>query len=322
MGIPISDVMEHGLLSDEVLDCIPHECEYCGSAIEFTDSLRQIYCPNRYCTLKVAARLELMAKEMKADGWGEATCREVCKRFGMKSPYQVFLLEGKQCDGVPAFGKKIKSICDWEKRRIELWQVVKLGNIPSIDTIAYKIFGGYDSLEEAYEDIQKLQVPFIADKLGLRNSSSGVMAVNIYNTLMEYKDELLFGESKFDIYKPTGDTIYIAITGGVQGFNNKSEFIRYINNRYGGKVNAMLMNSVSSKIHALVSDSLSTSNKYKTAQRLLARQKSENLQREAMGEPRVWEILISDSRNLIMELDKIYLLGSGAPGIESDAGSD
>lgn len=292
MGISIEEVITYGLISEEVLDCIPHFCEYCGSPLEFTDSLKQIYCPNRFCALKIAARLEYMAKSMKADGWGESTCREVCKIFKLKSPYQVFLLEKCSCDSIPAFRKKVGSICDPEKRRVRLWEVVKLAGIPSIETIAFKIFDGYNNLTEAYEDIEKYQVPFIAEKLGLKNADTGVMAVKVFNTLLEYKDELLFGETQFEIYKPTGVSLYVAITGGVQGFTNKSEFIKYINKRYNGKINAMLMNSVSSKVHVLVADGDTYSSKYRTACRL---------------QEKGHDILITDSRGLISWLDSLDL---------------
>ncbi len=288
MGITVSEVIQNNLISDDIMYYIPTECEYCGSEIEFTDSLRQIYCPNRYCTVKIAARLEAMAKAMKADGWGESTCREVCRRFGLKSPYQVFLLEGKSCDTVAAFEKKINSISDAERRRVKLCEVVKLAGIPSVETIAYKIFDGYKDLESAYEDIEKMQVPFIAERLGLRNADTGVLAVNVYNNLIEYKTELLFGDTQFEIYEPTGMNLCIAITGGVRGYTNKSEFIRYINKRYDGVINAMLMNSVTSRIHVLEADGDTSSNKYRMARRL--RDKGYN-------------IMITESNQLIQWLD-------------------
>src|SRR5699024_10138515 len=108
-------------------------------------------------------------------------------------------------------------ICDPAKRRVQLWEVVRLAGVPSIETIAYKIFNGYENLTEAYNDIEKNQVPFIAERLGLKNADGSVMAVNIYNTLLQYKDEILFGETHFTVYKPTGITLYMAITGGVNG---------------------------------------------------------------------------------------------------------
>jgi NAD-dependent DNA ligase len=265
MGIPYYTVAENRLLSREVMECVPDYCETCGSEIEFTETLRQIFCPNRYCTDKVANRLENMAKFMQVDGWGESTCREVCYRFGLKSPYQVFLLEGKTCEGVADFGNKLRDICSRNRRRVRLWEVVKYGSLPHIGTVAFKIFDGYSSLAEAYEDIERHEVAFIAYKLGISNNETGVMAANIFNILMEYKAELLFGEQQFDIIKPKGKTVVIVITGGVHGFTNKSEYIEYINRRYADKINAVLVGKVTRKTDVLISDDLQSSDNYQKA---------------------------------------------------------
>lgn len=323
MGIPLKTVIENELISQAILDCIPHECE-CGAPIEFTDSLRQVYCSNDKCTYKIAARLEAMAKAMKADGFGESTCIEVCRQFKLVSPYQVFLLEGALLQGiepenVSAFAKKVQSICDRGKRKVELWEVVKLAGIPSIETIAYKIFDGYDTLTDAFNDIEKGQVPFIAEKLGLKNAETGVMAVNVYNTLIKYKDELLFGEKQFEIYKPTGVILYIAITGGVNGFRNKGEFVQYLNNRYDGKVNAMLMNSVTSQVDILIADGDTTSNKFKAATKINNKHLEKLLSDGSITDADVGtfknvgdlhpigeKIFITDSVEIFGRLDKIY----------------
>ena len=324
MGVALQTVIDNELLSEDIIDCIPHECE-CGSPIEFTDSLRQIYCSNPRCLYKVAARLEAMAKAMQADGWGESTCIEVCKIFKLKSPYQVFLLENavadgiSSLDGVAAFPKKVASICDPARKKVELWEVVKLAGIPSIETISYKIFDGYNSLTEAFNDIEKGQVPFIADKLGLKNAETGVMAVRVYNTLLEYKDELLFGEKQFQIYKPTGETLHIAITGGVQGFKNKGEFIRYINDRYNGKVNAMLMSSVTSQVDILIADGDTSSRKYKSAERINAKHLEKLMDAGETDEEDIGvfneykdlhpigeRVFITDSVEVFGRLDRVY----------------
>ncbi len=325
MGVTYKEVVDNKLLSDEVIECIPSRCE-CGAPIEFTDSLRQIYCSNARCIYKVASRLEAMAKKLKVDGFGESTCITLCKEFGIISPYQVYLLDKKVQDGakssVSAFEKKINAICDKENRKVQLWEVVKLAGIPSIETTAYKIFEGYNSLTEAFDDIEKGQVPFIAERLGLRNAESSIMAVNIYNTLLEYKDELLFGEKQFEIYQPVGDTISIAITGGVRGYRNKSEFIKFINNRYNGRVNAMLASSVTQSIDILVADGDTSSNKFKTALNVNKKHLEKGLAngeftQEDVGKykndldihPIGEKILITNSVGLIDKLDKKYKLG-------------
>lgn len=270
MGISRIDVECNSLIDSEVLEYIPETCPVCGSDIEFTDSLKQIYCVNDRCALKIASRLESMAKDMKADGWGESACLTAVQQFNLKSPYQIFIIKDKglDCPDIPAFQKKLDSICDMNKRTVRLWEVVKLGNLPHIAQIAYKLFDGFDTLSEAYDALETYEVPFIAERLGLRDSESSIMAVRIYNTLIQYKQELLFGETQFKVYKPEGKKISIAITGGVEGFKNKSEFIQYINNRYYGQISATLVNTVSSNVDILVADNDTSSRKYKQACKL------------------------------------------------------
>lgn len=285
MGINFSEIREISLsgrnqyLDPEVLDEMPSRCdgEYgCGTELEFTDNLNQLYCPNRYCTHKVAARLESMAKEMKADGWGESTCLEVVHRFKLISPFMVFYIENLPLNKYPsdlrvsAFQNKLASICDREKRKVQLWEVVKLLNIPGIATNnARKIFDGYLDMESAYEDIEAYQYLFIAEKLGIsEKSESSVLAMNVYSTLLEYKEELLAAQKLFDIYNPQGDSLTMAITGSVEGYTNKQEFVSYLNKILFGKCNITLLNAVKSTLDILIVDNDTSSRKYKTACRL------------------------------------------------------
>lgn len=324
MGISYKEVEENNLLDNDILKYIPRKCE-CGADVEFTDSLRQIYCTNPRCFYKIAARLESMAKKMKADGWGESTCITVVKEFNMVSPYQVFLLEKEiekgRTSSVAAFDKKVANICDRKKRRVRLWEVVSLGGIPNIETIAYKIFDGYNSLKEAYGDIEKYQVPFIAERLGIKSAEGSVMAATVYKTLIEYKDELLFGETQFDIIKQTGITLKIAITGGVNNFRNKAEFIKYLNLRYEGKLNAILLNSVTWETDVLVADGGTTSNKYRNAIKINKKYIEKGLEEGLFKEDEIGslknerdihrvgeKILITTSKGLMDKLDKVCQL--------------
>jgi NAD-dependent DNA ligase len=292
MGVTRADVEAYDLIPADILEYIPEKCPVCGAEVEFTDTLKQIYCTNSRCPSKVAARLESMAKSMKVDGWGESTCLKVCQAFGLVSPYSIFAVgeQGLRCPDVADFDKKMAAISDMSKRKVRLWEVVKLAGIPSIETTAFKIFDGFSSITEAFECIEKYQVPFIADRLGIKNADSSVMAVNVYNTLIEYKEELLFGETQFDVIIPTGETIVIAITGSVDGFRNKSDFVDFLNERYDGVFNIVQVNSVTSKVNILISDGDRASNKYKSACRL---------------KDKGHDIIITDSSEIISILDNI-----------------
>ena len=122
-----------------------------------------------------------------------------------------------------------------------------------------------NTADQYLPDIEKYQVPFIAEKLGQKSGGAGVMAVNIYNTLIEYKAELQFAEQFFDIIKKSGDRLQIAITDSVEGYSNKSAFVNELNMMYEGKVSIVRLNSVTAEVSYLIADGDTGSNKYKKA---------------------------------------------------------
>lgn len=266
--ITVQEVIQKKLIDDELIDIIPRQCEKCGEELYLSENLVYLSCENRYCYGKVAARIEEMAKRMQVDGWGESTCNQVAKTYKVQSPYSIFLLENTENTDIPAFTKKVADICNMENREKYLWEIVQLASIPHIDTIAYKLFNGYKSIEEFFDDLDTCGVCLIADKVGVKNDIGSIMCVSIYNTLEQYKNELLFGEKQFIIKEQSGVELRVVITGPVDGFVNKTEFINFINKRYNGKVNLVQMNTVSKNTDILIVDEETNSTKYMKAQRL------------------------------------------------------
>ena len=264
--ISYQDVIDNELIDDEILEYIPRHCE-CGGEIEFTESLKQIACNNPRCYYKVASRLEGMCKALKVDGFGESTCIKMCKDLGMLSPFQVFVIGDRTVDGVASFKSKIDNLLNEMKKPIELWEMVSLCNIPSIDSISYKLFGKYNSIDDAYKDFEKFQVPYIASLLG---NSGGVMSANIYNMLIQYKAELQFGESKFNIKKSNTPKISIAISETPSGFSTKASYVARLNEILNGKASILLSNTVNKEISYLVCSPTANTGKVKKANSLIS----------------------------------------------------
>lgn len=264
--ISYQDVIDNELIDDEILEYIPRHCE-CGGEIEFTESLKQIACNNPRCYYKVASRLENMCKALKVDGFGESTCIKMCKDLGMLSPFQVFVIGNRTVDGVASFKSKIDNLLNEMKKPIELWEMVSLCNIPSIDSISYKLFGKYNSIDDAYKDFEKFQVPYIASLLG---NSGGVMSANIYNMLIQYKAELQFGESKFTIKKSNTPKISIAISETPSGFSTKASYVARLNEILNGKASILLSNTVNKEISYLVCSQTANTGKVKKANSLVS----------------------------------------------------
>lgn len=325
MAIEVREAYENNLISKQLYDSVPHKC-VCGGGIVLTDNLTNIMCDNDKCYLKMASRLEAMCKNMKIDGWGLATCVEVCSKFSLESPFQALEIKMAYDNGlylkkglkVADFGTKVANISDTSKRECFLWEMVSYANIEGIDTIAYKLFSGYDTIDEAYEDFQSGQVPLIAEKLGI-STDAVKMAVHVYNVLMVHYNELIYGEKLFNIKKQSGKVYEMAITGGVTGFKNKGEFVKFLNSRYAGKAVFVLKSSVSKDTDILIADGDTSSNKFKRAtaingeysQMLVASGKCNYEDLGKLENPKDLtaigqKILIAESEDIIKKLDYIF----------------
>ena len=304
MALTRQQIEQYNLINPYVLMEIPEKCE-CGSDIMFTDTTRQIFCSNPRCTYKVASRLEKMAKAMDVDGFGEANCIKFCRAYKMISPFQIFILNNRNdldYIGVSSARKIMNAICEPERRQVKLWEVVKYCGIPDIDGDAAKIFSGYSTMKDAFEDIENGEVAFIADKLGIKATEASVMAVRVYNNLMQYKDELFFGEMQFNIMEEAGKTMRIAIHNGVFGFKNKGQFVKYLNNRYNGKLNFILSTSVSSDVDILISEAgIDNSGKIRNATRINARYAEDGLRRGAFKAEDIGKFASADDLHAIGE---------------------
>ena len=264
--ITYQDVIDNELIDDEILEYIPRHCE-CGGEIEFTESLKQIACNNPKCYFKVASRLENMCKSLKVDGFGESSCIKICRDLKMISPFQALLIGNRTVDGVSSFKSKIDNLISELKKPMELWEMVALCNIPGIDSISYKLFGKYSSIEDAYRDFEKYQVPYVASLLG---NSGGVMSANIYNMLMQYKAELQFAESECNIKKLNVPKISIAISETPTGFGTKASYVARLNEILNGKASILLSNTVTKEISYLVCSPTTNTGKVKKANSLIS----------------------------------------------------
>ena len=264
--ITYQDVIDNELIDDEILEYIPRHCE-CGGEIEFTESLKQIACNNPRCYYKVASRLESMCKSLKVDGFGESSCVKICRDLKMISPFQALLIGNRTVDGVASFKSKIDNLISELKKPMELWEMVALCNIPGIDSVSYKLFGKYSSIEDAYKDFEKYQVPYIASLLG---NSGGVMSANIYNMLMQYKAELQFAESECNIKKLNVPKISIAISETPTGFGTKASYVARLNEILNGKASILLSNTVTKEISYLVCSPTTNTGKVKKANSLIS----------------------------------------------------
>lgn len=256
--VKYSEVLAKGYINQNILSTIPSHCE-CGAEYEFTDNFNNVCCPNRYCHLKIGKRLSNMCDLLGIDGMGDASCIKIASTFKLKSPAQFYIVaqQGLTCKGVANFEKKCKEFkSKIDESEFSLWEYVRFMSLPGIDTNAKALFDGYYDMKEFYNNLYNRQIYFVADRLGIKiNADESVLAVNTFNVLMSYENELTSCVNFFHIGDNTKlKDINICITGGVNGYINKSEFIQHLKNSFGDKFNIIQQSSVTAKTNILVCD--------------------------------------------------------------------
>lgn len=281
--ITIKEAKDNNLLDSFILKSIPEKCR-CGSDNIFTESLTELQCSNPKCVYRVAKRLYKMTQDLGLTTWDEASCTDICERFNFTTPFQILLvkqlLDNNIDTGILDFGKKVREIEELKTQKIELWKIVQISNIRYLSTVAEKIFGSYDNMQDAYSDIEKGQVSHISDKLGIETNEASIMAIMIYNQIVKYKEELMFAETQFNVIKHKGDPIRIAISGGTPGYINRSALLTMLNNKYYEYTHFVLDSVVTEDTKILLSSYDKTSTKYRTAKRINEKYISQSIHNE------------------------------------------
>lgn len=245
-------------LPKRFVDLLPETCPTCGGIMGISETLTGLHCCNSRCQDKLVMRIKAICNDLGILGFGESTIEKFIDYYGLTNPLNMFALRKGMQLSDEVSDKVSDSITEQveAKRNFLLWEYVRIANIPHVQTSAMQIFQGYDSLEQAYYDIEDGGVRFIQNKLGIitDDGSVSLRAMKIYDSLMEYKD---------DLFESIGDVNIIHLDGVKElnvvcsdqvgnGFTKKAEFYSYINNTFGDKVHVNFLPSVTKSIDYLV----------------------------------------------------------------------
>ena len=264
----VKELKEKSGLPKDFLDTIPDVCD-CGCSLVISESLTGLSCPNPYCLDKSVKRAEAMLGELGVVGVGEKGLEKFFKHYDTRNPLVLFGLESGDLLYDGASESVSERVIDQllSKREMYLWQMVKLANLPGIQTTAKPLVSDYDDLESFYTDLEFGGVDFVKEKLGL-GYGSDLMATKIYQSLETYKDDLMVGVRLVEL-KKTGNIqeIEICISEGVAGFKSKNEFVETLNREFGDRYLFINNSSLTKKAKYLVWEGGRVTSKAKTAER-------------------------------------------------------
>lgn len=251
----VSDYEKYGL-PERFVNSLPIKCDECNSSLVISETMTGLHCSNPRCKSKVIMRIKAICKSLGILDFGESTISKFIDYYGVTNSLDMFelqegyILSDEVSEKVS--NKVIKQI--EENKNFVLWEFVQVANLPFVQTSARKIFQGYNNLTDAYRDIEEGGVDFIQEKLGISKEKVSLQALKIYTTLIEFKEDLLEGESHVNIISLEGvkelNVVCSDQVGG--GFSKKSEFYAYIKSITEGRLRVNFLSSVSKSIDYLV----------------------------------------------------------------------
>ncbi len=282
--IKVIELKENKVLPQQFLDVLPSHCSVCNSELEITETLSQLKCVNPLCIEKGVQRMVVLLQDLGVKDMGESRCRAFLEHYGVTNPYSILLYE-PDVDGVlfegcsMQFSRGIVEQID-KVRSMYLYEFVMIGNLPGIRDTARKLCGGYTNLDDFYEDLYEGGVDFVQSLLGIkgtkRKSSSdstdlettdmiyslldrktengiSVKALDIYNTLMDYEEELRTSIEGVNIKTEEVTTINICISSSVgKPYKSKADFVNRMNALCEGKVHLILLKSYSKSCEFMI----------------------------------------------------------------------
>lgn len=267
MGITIQEALQNSLISEDTLRLLPKICE-CGHELVFSDSLRYLYCDNSECKRQLKERVKAFYRRLNID-ISDINIELIIKELNIVIPYQLLMIDeadkhglldnikNNRTEKLVADTKKIKS------KSYFCYEIAEMCGIDYIVDVAKKIFSGFESFEDAYDEIEIGQIPFINERLGIKDIDNSILSIKIYNKLIDLKEELIFAETQLPIKEYDKEIIRIAFCDNIYPYVNKSELIDQLNYRY--EYRFMIVSSINNKVDILVRNHDGNNAKYRAA---------------------------------------------------------
>ena len=177
MGISFKEALQNGLVSSKTLEIIPNKCR-CGASLELNDSLRELKCVDKDCIYIIVDRLISFCNKTNTDIKNNEL-KELTIKLNIVTPYQLLMLDEVYSNNIinrsdiQNIDEVIQNIKNIKNNDYFIYNIAELCGIVNIEKVAYKLFSGFNSFEEAFEEIEIGQVSFINERLGIQDTGCG-----------------------------------------------------------------------------------------------------------------------------------------------------
>lgn len=255
--IEVSEAKRTELIPKEFHPYFPDLCSFCKKPMSISTSCTILKCSNPHCLRRVSNQAAELLKDLGYKGYGPETLTNYCYAMGINSivefiktpPPPIHLIEDIN-DLCPTFPK-----------------LVSLLHFPNLGTKAYKVFNGYDSLEDMYAKLGSSEevIRHIFSSVGGFESTC-----QFVDLLADYEEDIREITDIITVHSQAANTILLEITGyimNVKGENGQSltkdQFVMALNAMARPHGIEFIRSSKFTQISFMVADAPSNSRKYR-----------------------------------------------------------
>lgn len=235
MSLSLIDAYNNKVLTDSSLKFMPKVCR-CGQDLEISDSLTTLRCSNKNCSSYTVSRSQRICDRLGIN-LSKDDLLNLIDEIGIVSPYQILEIDNLRYIGRVSYtiienaDTVANKVSDIKNIEVDISEVLSWCGIDSIAKIANQIAYGFNSFDEFFIELERAQVSFLNERLGVKVPETCILTHKIYNEILSIKDELFYAESLLKIKTHT-KRLFIAFNDNCGRYINKTEVLRYLNDTF------------------------------------------------------------------------------------------
>lgn len=238
MAIKFDEAIENGLISQSLGAGIDNKCIY-GNELQFNESLTKLECSDESCKCHLVERINNFLNEINLN-ISCNTIKEIVDTLGLITPYQIMQLDeiydsDSKLYNIPDIDKLIDKVKYTKSKKYEVYEIFNFCGIKDISAVSKELFYGFKCVDDIYNELDRAQIAFISERLGINNNECMAISLRIYEELKGIQDEMIFAESLFDIYY--NKALNIVFVDNVVPYINKMEYTEYLSSKFNIKCN-------------------------------------------------------------------------------------
>lgn len=255
--LTVADAKQEGLIPESFFAFIPDLCPCCGHDMWISESRTILKCSNDFCVRRIAFQADALLKDLGVKGFGPVLLEDYCESINANS-----IIDFIQYPPMP-----YNVIELMQQRNPTYSQLVEMLHIPNFGTKAYKLFDGYDDLNEFLKDMNSSGdiLEFIKQRVGGNETATLVAQI-----IITYENELREISNLIKVRPKSRKTILLQITGHVLNVRSedghtltKDDYV-YVLNSIGSKIGYEFRRSDAlQSVSFIVADTASNTRKYR-----------------------------------------------------------